>query len=250
MMRFAALFISLVMVSGCLSYNAATGRKEFIVFTSPMEVMMGQDIHQQMRGGMTFAADKAAQARLDRIGRRLSQVADRQDYQYVFYLVKQDEMNAFTIPGGHIYFYTGLYQKLLTDDEIAAVLAHEIGHCAARHVIKKYQAALGYDLVSTMLVNSLSSDVAARITRLGGDALMQLGSRAYSRQDEYEADRLAVKYMHLAGYDPSAIVTTFEILAKDGKGQENEWLLLRTHPDINDRIGAVKKEIELSRARY
>ncbi len=250
MIRALFFIIVLFFTSGCLTFNPATGRQEFILFTTPMEVMMGQEVNAGVRAQMRSSADKVAQARLSRIGQHLAQVADRQDYQYHFDLIEKDELNAFTVPGGYVYFNTGLYLKLHRDDEIAAVLAHEIGHCAARHVIKKYQAALGYDLVSALMTSSMSSDVAVRVTKLGGDALMQLGMSAYSRQDEYEADRLAVKYMVLAGYDPQAIVTTFEVLAKDSKGEDNDWLLLRSHPYLKDRIDSVKKEIELVRAKY
>lgn len=240
-------------LSGCATYNPATGRQEFILFTTPMEVMMGQEVNAQIGAspeGGAFSGEKVLQARLSRIGQRLAQISDRQDYQYHFYLVDKDELNAFTVPGGYVYFYAGLYKNLGSDDEVAAVLAHEIGHCAARHVVKKYQAALGYDLISSLVMNSFQSDIALRVAKLGGDTLMQLGMSAYSRQDEYEADRLAVKYMYLAGYDPYAIISTFELLARHSKGDDNDWLLLRSHPYLKDRIEAVKKEIELVKTKY
>ena len=253
-MRYPLLLLACALfLFGCATYNPATGRQEFIMLTTPMEVMMGQEVNAQIEAsslGGALSGEKMMQVRLSRIGQRLAQISDRQDYQYHFYLVNKNEMNAFTVPGGYVYFYTGLYSKLGSDDEIAAVLAHEIGHCAARHVVKKYQAALGYDLLSTFVMNSLQSDIAVRVARLGGDALMQLGMSAYSRKDEYEADRLAVKYMYLAGYDPNAIIATFEVLARDSKGDDRDWLLLRSHPYLKDRIEAVKKEIELVKSKY
>ena len=85
---------------------------------------------------------------------------------------------------------------------------------------------------------------------MGADALMSVGMAAYSRQDENEADRLGVKYMVLAGYDPAGMVSAFETLAADSKGDDEGWMLLRTHPQLKDRIVSVKKEIELVRAKY
>jgi len=247
MRQFLLLLACSFLFSGCATYNAATGRQEFILLTTPMEVMMGQEVNAQIKAA---SGDKAQQSRLSRIGQHLAQVSDRQDYQYHFSLVNNDEMNAFTVPGGYVYFYTGLYKKLNSDDEVAAVLAHEIGHCAARHVVKKYQAAMGYDLISAFVMNSFKNDLAVRVAKMGGDTLMQLGMSAYSRQDEYEADRLAVKYMYLAGYAPDAIITTLEALARDSKGDDQDWLLLRSHPYLKDRIEAVKKEIELVKSKY
>ena len=69
------------------------------------------------------------------------------------------DINAFTTPGGNVYFFVGLLNKLTTDDQIAAVLAHEIGHCAARHTIKKYQAQLGYNLIGSIIFSQMRDAV-------------------------------------------------------------------------------------------
>jgi predicted Zn-dependent protease len=212
--------------------------------------MMGEGIRAQLNSEMRPSHDQAAQKRLSMIGQRVAQVSDRQDYQYNFFLVDKDDMNAFTVPGGNIYFYTELYRKLPSDDEIAAVLAHEIGHCAARHTIKRFQIGLGYDLFGAMAFRSAQAELGVRIARMGADALMNLGMSAYSRNDEYEADRLGVKYMYLAGYRPEAMVDTFNILASHTKNDDKDWLLLRSHPYLKDRIVAVKKEIETVESKY
>ncbi len=244
------IFSFVLLFSGCTTLNPATGRQEFVLFSTPSEVMMGESISAQLSTEMHPSGDQAAQKRLARIGQRVAQVSDRQDIQYHFYLVDKNEMNAFTVPGGGIYFYTGLMSKLRTDDEVAAVLAHEIGHCAARHTIKKFQTALGYDLFGAMVFSQAQTDVRVRIAHMGADALVGLGMSAYSRSDEYEADRLGVKYMYLAGYRPEAMVATFEVLARDSKDDDHDWLLLRSHPYLKDRIIAVKKEIETVKSRY
>ena len=247
---FGCLLSVICCLAGCTTLNPATGRQEMVIFSTPAEVAMGQDVQAQMAASLKFSKDEAAVARLERIGRRVAQVSDRQDYVYSFYLVEKEELNAFTTPGGHIYFYTGLLKGLPSDDEVAAVLAHEIGHCAARHVVKKYQMALGYNFLTQVVFGNVEQTLAIRLARIGADAITSIGMSAYSRQDEYQADRLGVKYMYLAGYRPEAMVTTFEILAKDSKGDDNDWLLLRSHPRLSDRIDVVKKEIELVRSQY
>ena len=233
-------------ISGCAgfqTYNAATGRQEFIFIPTDEEVTMGKEIHQKLLSEYKLSSDQAKVSRLRRIGARVSQVSDRQDYQYHFFLIEKDELNAFTVPGGNVYCFTGLFDKLKTDDQIASVLAHEVGHCAARHTVKKFQASMGYSLVGNIVFNTLKiQDQTKRLLASGSNALMNLIFSAYSRQDEFQADHLGVKYLDRAGYKVNAMIETFEILKKESNGPQPP-LILRTHPYIDDRIEAVKKEI-------
>src|SRR5262249_26854313 len=123
-----------------------------------------------------------------------------------------------------------------------AVLAHEIGHCSARHTVKKYQAALGYDFVSKLVLNRIASDTARQLASVGGGLVANIAMSAYGRQDEYEADHLGIKYMRLAGYDLNGMIRTFEVLKANSKGSEPP-AILQTHPHLDDRIKAVEKEI-------
>ena len=240
-----------VMLPGCASlgvYNAATERREFIFIPTDYEVKMGRDVHQQIAVQYKMSTRRDALARVQRIGEKLAQVSDRQDYEYSFYLIEKDDVNAFTTPGGNIYFFTGLLDKLKSDDEVAAVLAHEIGHCAARHTIKKFQAAMGYDLMGQLILSQIAKEEQARrLASLSANTAMQLVFSAYGRKDEHEADRLGLKYLDLAGYDLEAMVKTFEVLEQESKGPKTP-LILRSHPYIEDRITAVKKEIERIKA--
>jgi predicted Zn-dependent protease len=247
---FAVLSVLIsLQLCGCATYNTATGRKEFIFISTDSEVGMGRSFDAQLRQEYKVSENKEKTDRLQRIGTRIAQVSDRQDFQYHFTLIAKDEMNAFTIPGGYVYFFEGLYDKLKTDDEIAAVLAHEIGHSAARHTIKKYQAALGYDLMARLLLARIASDTARVLTSLGGGLIANIAMSAYGRQDEFEADRLGIKYMRLAGYDLNGMIRTFEILKANSKGPEPPRIL-RTHPYIDDRIKAVRQEIQAVESKY
>jgi predicted Zn-dependent protease len=247
----AAVFVLALsfQMCGCATYNTATGRREFIFISTDSEVTMGRSFDAQLKQEYKVSQDKEKADRVNRIGQKLVSVSDRQDFQYHFTLIEKDELNAFTLPGGYIYFFTGLYDKLSDDDEIAAVLAHEIGHSAARHTVKKYQAALGYDLVSRILFARFSSDVARQVASLGGGLVANIAMSAYGRRDEYEADHLGIKYMRLAGYDLNGMIRTFQILKANSKGPEPPTFL-RTHPYIDDRIKAVQKEIQDSEAKY
>jgi len=242
----AAGILAVLTFSGCASlgtYNPATGRNEFIFISTPEEVRLGDDVHAKLGEKHTFSTDTDKTARLKRIGRRVAEVSDRKDYQYRFFLIEKDEMNAFTTPGGNIYMFSGLMDKLSTDDEVASVLAHEVGHCAARHTVKKFQAALGYNLIGNIVLGQIGSEGAQQVASMSSNMVMNLAFSAYSRKDEYEADRLGVKYMGLAGYDQQAIITTLEVLERESKGSAGP-VILRSHPHLPDRIKAVREELE------
>jgi predicted Zn-dependent protease len=247
------LFVLILTSAGCGTlgvYNPATGHSEFIAISTNQEVQMGAGMHQDILKDNPLSEDQAKVDRLWRIGKRVSQVSDRQDLKYHFYLIDKDELNAFTAPGGNIYVYTGLFDKLKTDDEIAAVLAHEIGHTAAKHTIKKIQAAMGYNLIGGFVFDQLRIQQAAKqVTAIGTGLAMNVIFSAYGRHDEYEADRLGVKYLYLAGYNVQGMLDTLEVLERESKGSEPP-LILRTHPYVKDRIEAVKAEIATVGSRY
>lgn len=234
-------------LAGCASlgtYNPATGRKELIFISTPAEISMGRDIHAQLQQEFKLSQDTGKIARLNRLGQQVAQVSDRQDYQYHFYLIEKDELNAFTVPGGSVYMFTGLMDRLNSDDEIAGVLAHEVGHCAARHTIKKFQAGMSYSIIGNLVLSRLQlENQAKQLIAQGSGTVMKLIFSAYSRGDEFEADKLGVKYMHLARYDPQAMIKTFELLEQKSKGPAVP-LILRTHPYIKDRITRVREEIQ------
>ena len=240
--------VTLLAVSGCASlgsYNAATGRREMIIIPTDQEVTMGEQIHQKLLTQFKLSQDSSKLNRIKKIGAKVSQVSDRQDYQYHFFLVESKDLNAFTVPGGNVYCFTGLLDKLHSDDEVAAVLAHEVGHCAARHTVKRFQAEVGYNLIGSVIFNYLHwEQQIQRIAALGSNALMSLVFSAYSRRDELEADRLGLKYTDLAGYDVNGMIKTFEILKQEEARGPNVPLILRTHPYLDDRIVAARKEIQ------
>jgi len=243
--------VLIVFLSGCASmgvYNPATERREFIFIPTQQEVSMGLDYHGKILEEYSLSGNRAKTQRVERIGQALALVSDRQDYEYKFYLIDKKELNAFTTPGGHIYIHEGLLDKLPSDAEVSAVLAHEMGHCAAKHVVKKFQAAVGYDLLGRALLSAFSDNPSTqKIANLSMNSVMGIVFKSYSRNDEYQADRLALKYMDLAGYDLQGIIKVFELLEAASKGDKIP-LILRTHPYLDDRIVAVRARINEMRA--
>lgn len=174
---------------------------------------------------------------------RLMRVADRilplarRDYDVPFtvQLVRSKEINAFALPGGPMYFYTGLVDLTESDDELASVLGHEASHIVKRHSAKQISDAMFKQNIAGIALGNASQTVQA----LAGIGL-QLDQMSYSRDDESQADEFGFKYLVEAGYNPDAMATFFEKMGKAaGSGGGPEFL--RTHPVTGKRVEAAKK---------
>ena len=202
------------------------------------EVRIGQQVAAEVEKAYKLDPDPAVQQRVQLIGQRLVAVAGDKDFQYSFKVLDSKEINAFALPGGPIYVFRGLIDKVGNDDDmLAGVLAHEMAHINRRHANKQYTQGLWRGIVIALATKGTVQDI-AEIT----DALLQL---RYSRQHEYEADRLAVEYAYKAGYDPHGMLRFLEMLQQEEK-VGNRWVEtnLRTHPFSDRRAAEVRKQIE------
>lgn len=237
-----APILCLAALTGCATiYNPATGRQE-TVLDSSVETALGNLARAQM--GLNSLkmgqVDPDELQRIQRIGQRIALVSDRKDVTYQFGVIQDKAANAFTLPGGTIYVHTGILEKA-TDNELAAVVAHEVGHVAARHVAKHLQADLGFSVAMQL---AHAAGVGAESARVA-ESMYDLFSRGFSRQDELEADRLAIRYSRRAGYDPWALVSFFEKIQAEEEGQPFPRVPVwqSTHPLTSDRIARAKEEL-------
>ena len=209
------------------------------------EVAMGRKLARRVLKELPLIADEALQQKVRTIGARLAAVCDRQELIYSFAVVEGPEVNAFSLPGGYVFINEGLTKKANDDNELAAVLAHEIAHVAARHAVKRYESSLGLQLVQLATIAARQSDAAGGIT-----VAAQAAQLAYARDDELEADKLAVKYMKAAEFDPKAMLSFLNTLHT--LDQEKSHYLPRgvvrpqyalTHPYVPERLRAVKEAL-------
>ncbi|PIP68578.1 MAG: hypothetical protein COW92_00540 [Candidatus Omnitrophica bacterium CG22_combo_CG10-13_8_21_14_all_43_16] len=223
-------------LSGCATlYNPATEKKELVFITTPMEVALGKNTAMQVAKQYTFIKDPQQANRVTEIGEKVAKVSDRTDLKYHFAVVSDKEINAFTMPGGYIYINSGLLE-ITNDDELACVIGHEIGHVAARHIAKKLQAQLGYDI----LMNIALQNASVRQMRQAINLTFNLATLGYSREDELLSDRLGAKYAYKAGYDPYAMVTFLKKLQAKDKSDMGP-VFLRSHPYTSQRIQLMEK---------
>lgn len=239
--KFIIIISGAFLAAGCVTiYNPATQKRETLLIDTQSEVALGKDMDRQIRRRMKISGNLYMGQRLQRIAQRIAQASDRQDLEYHFAIVDDKDLNAFAIPGGFIYVNTGL-MNTAGDDELACVLAHEIGHVAARHSVKKMQAVMGYQLIMNIALGLGGNQQAYRAV----DTMFDILSLGYSRQDETLADKLAVKYAKRAGFNPYGMITFFKKLQAEAqkKGGILPIEIFSSHPDIETRIKNVENEI-------
>jgi len=214
------------------------------VTSTQREVAAGRRIARRVERDMTLA-DEPLQERVRAIGARIAAVSDRKELQYRFAVIEEESVNAFSLPGGYIFVNTGLVEKAGSDDELAGVIAHEVAHVAARHAVKRFEGAMGLQIAQLAALATGDSQVARGVGMAATAAQL-----AYSRQDELDADRLAVKYAREAGFDPKAILT-FLAKLQEVHRKHAQYLprgIVRpqyalTHPYVPERLRAAKEAL-------
>lgn len=236
-------------LSGCtFIYNPATQRKEITFIDTRQEIILGRNMDMQVKRKFKLIDDVEMEKRLNSIAYKIAAASHRQDLIYRFKIINDKELNAFALPGGFVYVHNGLIQAA-TDDELACVLGHEIGHIAARHSVKKLETAIGYNLAMSIALSLIDKNTAMQIMSQAVDQFFTVGSLYYSRKDELLADKLSVRYAKKAGFNPRAMITFFEKLKKESerRGPKIKIYLLSSHPAIEERINNIESEITLSR---
>ncbi len=234
------IFIGLLAVSGCTTeYNLATQQEERMLYGSDKEAKVGDAVAKQVETHYPILSDIDANERVQRILDKIVAVCDRKEFVYTVKIIDEDKMNAISLPGGFIYVYKGLIDKVDNDDQLAGVIAHEVGHIAARHGMKKLESSYGYTLLQALSIAS-GSGAAAQGVQTAYLAMFF----AYSQEDEFQADSLGVKYMKAAGYGVNEMPKMLRKL-KEAEEKEplREFSYWRTHPHILKRISNVNKEI-------
>ena len=235
-----------LMAAGCVgTFNPATERQEYSMTSTDKEVELGRKLARRVERELKPVADVPMQERVQAIGAHLAEVCDRRELVYHFRVVADDDVNAFSLPGGYVFLNEGLIKKTASDDELAAVIAHEVAHITARHAVKRYEGGIGLQLAQLATIASGQGRAAA-----GAGIAAQAAQLAYARQDELEADRLGVKYMKAAGYDPKAMLNFLEKLEAihadkihylpRGVVRPNYAM---SHPFVPERITAVKEAL-------
>jgi predicted Zn-dependent protease len=206
---------------------------------------MGDSLSKSVEKRFALVKDEAVQERAEKIGREIAAVCDRKDIIYHFKVIDdkgapEPVINAFSLPGGYVYVFRDLYEKFQGDDELAGVIAHEVAHIVARHAAKRMQAAFGANALLILASQAQTNGQNMNRAFAAINSLMM----SYSRDDELFADKLSVKYVKKAGYDPDGVINVLQALWEiEKKEPERRYVPDKTHPYISIRLSNAKQEI-------
>ncbi|HOP46485.1 MAG TPA: M48 family metalloprotease [Desulfobacteraceae bacterium] len=203
------------------------------------EKTMGQEFLAQMKKYYEMLDDYNAEQILNDLGQYLVKPVETKNFEYHFYIIKDNTLNAFASPGGHIFLYSGLIDTLESIDELASVICHEIGHISARHISERIEQnkMISIATIAGILAGVLIGGEAAGALMTGSVAAGLQAQLHFSREDEYQADQLGFKYMKAAGFDPEGMITVLKRIEKEdwlGAGRRPAYLL--THPTGPERM--------------
>ncbi len=222
--------------------NQYTGKKQHISLTTNQEIALGLQSAPRMAqeyGGLY--PDQAAQDLVKKIGQKLvnSSIARETPYRYEYHLLRDPEtVNAFALPGGQIFITYGLFKRLKNEHQLAGVLAHETGHVIGRHSAEQMAK---HELTNGILTGIMAGTDPS--TAQMASMVANFKNLKYGREDELEADRLGVKFMIDAGYNPFEFIEVMHILDKASGGQAPPEFQ-STHPSGPHRIQEINDAIK------
>lgn len=231
--RVGAVLLAAGVAAGC-AQAPVTGRSQLILIEEGQANQLGAEAWQQINAEMKVSSDEAARARVQQMGQKIAAASGAEGIDWEFELFEDPTPNAFALPGGKIGVNSGLLDVAETDDQLATVLAHEVGHVVARHPSEQMSQSAA---IQTALGTAGLSEGAV-------GALVQMatgvGQLSFSRAAEAEADRIGLEYMARAGYNPEAAIGLWQNMqaATAGSGQPPEFL--STHPNPGNRIEAIQ----------
>jgi predicted Zn-dependent protease len=234
--RTVAMLIGMALITqGCVS--------------SSMVATMGDEEAEKVEQAMGLIHEKKPSDYVVELGRKLAALSELPGGPWTFQIVDTPEPNAFALPGGHIYVSRGLLALVNSEDELAGVISHEIGHVTERHSEKRIRATLATSPISiaTGIGGAAAGIVSRRLGNLvaGSGRLISASVVApYSRSQENEADKVGQGLAARAGYTPSGISTFLHTLGREQKlvsGDERESSFLDTHPMTPERVARTKK---------
>ena len=201
------------------------------------EARISREFRREAKKYFKFVNNPEVERYIDRIGRRILTATGPQPFDYRFFAVEDNQLNAFAVPGGSIYVFSGLIEQAKSTDELAGVMGHEIVHIKARHMAR----SSGPDAISVLsllgMVLLARSGSGAQAAGMFGQAVAATRQAAYSRQLEMEADTLGARYMASAGFDPKGAIAFLRTLDQErALNPIDVPAYIMSHPITQERV--------------
>ncbi len=223
-----------------------------IMLSESQEVELGRNAAPQIEKELGRYEDPDLEAYLNEVGQRLVGVGDVRGYRYSFKIIDRPEVNAFALPGGHIYVFRGLLALCNSEAELAGVLGHEIGHVTQRHIAKALTREVGYSVLSLGIIGLAAANKGTR-GQVGAAAATLQGLMAnvmtgFSRDLETEADEVGMRIAARTGYDPQAAVTFMRAVRTNERLTGQGFHAFSDHPGTLERIVKADTQAAILRA--
>jgi predicted Zn-dependent protease len=241
---FAAGLCLVLVLAGCASSGVNRGQLNLISLQE--EWQLGRQLEGDLARRLPLVRDAAALQYVDAVGQRIVRQTEMADMPWRFHLVADPEVNAFNIPGGHVYVNTGLIAEADDAAEFAGVLAHEISHGISRHGTEQLTRAYGISILGGVLLGQNPAAYEQILAQIAAQGTLA----RFSRSAESEADRLGIHYMHGAGYDPRGMLEVFQrLLAARQSRPSSVERFFSTHPLTEQRLADAREVIAALPAR-
>ena len=235
---FFTIFVTVVI---CLVPLTNLAVASHVNLTTTEERELGEKFIAFVKKRFTFIDDPFIANYVERVGQHIVNQYPSKLFDFKFYVVDEDVYNAFAGPGGHVFIYSGLIAAMESEDELAGILAHEIGHVFCRHISKQIEqskkiglATLAGVLAGVFLGGSAATASAITTTSVAAGQSLSL---KYSREHEMEADQIGLKYLRQAGYNGEGLLKVLEkIRKKQWFGSKQIPSYMSTHPAVETRI--------------
>ncbi|WP_417458634.1 M48 family metallopeptidase [Kordiimonas sp.] len=241
-------------LAACVTENAVTGRSQFITIPPSQDAALGLEAMNEVKKTADVKTTGPAAQRVKRIGARIAAISDKPDMPWEFVVIEEDVLNAWALPGGKIAVYQKMVDSFTDDNELAAVMGHEIAHAILRHGAEQMSRAQAQNLAivgvgAAVGATTKDGEMAQMAVTLGALAAQGFVQLPHSRAMELEADDIGTLYMARAGYDPRAAVRLWQKMKsmKDGASQP---AFLSTHPSDDKRIARINAKMATYMAEY
>jgi len=225
-------------LGGCAALGGIMG--QMYLMTSDEEVAAGLQMSKEVPKQYKIYNNSTVTSYVQTVGARIVNKCGRKDITYHFAVVQSEEVNAFSLPGGYVYIYTGLMKSMNDESALAAVLAHEIAHVVARHAAQRLSSMYAADAIQRAILG----DNPGLFGQIVGGLMTEGGLLAYGRENEYEADDLGQKYVYAAGYDPNGMADVLrKIISLESGDPGKLGAMLATHPPTTERLRRVEAAI-------
>lgn len=261
MKRWMGAWVALMLLAGCSSVPL-TGRKQVLLVSDQEVLSSSLTQYNDYIKTATKSSNAKQSAMVTRVGQKIAAATEQylrknglesevKNFAWEFNLVKDQQLNAFCMPGGKIVVYEGLLGIVSSDDELAVVVGHEVAHAVAKHSNERMSQQLMAQYGAAILgqaVSNRSTAVQQLATSVYGIGAQYGVMLPFSRKHESEADYMGLVFMTMAGYNPDVAVGFWQKMSAGGSGSVPEFM--STHPSDATRIAEIKKWLPEIKAKY